>query len=227
MVSSRHVSLCAIGGADFVVDRARSPNRTVAARGAQGDCSPSAYSRRFLYTGARLAILGCSVILTPMRFMLIDQIVQLEPDSHVTAVKCLSNAEEYLAEHFPGFPVMPGVLTLEAMTQAAAWLIRLSEDFAHSMIVLDGVRNVRYDRFVEPSHLLSVSAEIFRQDEQTTDLKAWGRVDGQTIVTGRLALRRYNLADTEPEAADTDRAIVEKLRRQFDLLGHRHLAMTK
>jgi 3-hydroxyacyl-[acyl-carrier-protein] dehydratase len=162
-----------------------------------------------------------------MRFMLIDQIVELEPDSHVTGVKCLSNAEEYLREHFPGFPVMPGVLTLEAMTQAAAWLIRLGEDFAHSMIVLDGVRNMRYRRFVEPSYMLSVSAEIFRQDEKTTDLKAWGRVDGQTIVTGRLSLRRYNLADTNPNAVDADRAIVEKLRRQFDLLGHRHLATAR
>jgi len=156
-----------------------------------------------------------------MRFTLIDQIVELEPDSHVSAVKVLTNAEEYLAEHFPGFPVMPGVLTLEAMTQAAAWLVRLSEDFAHSMIVLDGVRNVRYGRFVEPGSMLSVSAEIFRQNEQTTDLKAWGRVDGQTIVTGRLSLRRFNLADSEPEAAGADRAIVERLRRQFDLLSHR------
>ena len=177
--------------------------------------------------GSRLASFGCSAILAPMRFTLIDQIVELEPDSRITAVKCLTNAEEYLAEHFPGFPVMPGVLTLEAMTQAAAWLIRLGEDFAHSMVVLDGVRNVRYGRFVEPSHLLSVSAEIFRQDEQTTDLKAWGRVGGRTIVTGRLSLRRYNLADSDPEAADADGAIVEKLRRQFDLLGHRHLAKAR
>ena len=68
-----------------------------------------------------------------MRFTLIDHIVTLEADTEITAVKTLSMAEEYLADHFPHFPVMPGVLMLEALTQSAAWLIRVSEDFAHSM----------------------------------------------------------------------------------------------
>ena len=71
-----------------------------------------------------------------MRFTLIDRIVDLSPGEKITAVKNLSLAEEYLADHFPGFPVMPGVLMLEAMTQASAWLIRASEDFAHSTVVL-------------------------------------------------------------------------------------------
>ncbi|MGA2254534.1 MAG: hypothetical protein ABSG53_07735, partial [Thermoguttaceae bacterium] len=63
-----------------------------------------------------------------MRFLLIDRIVDFQPGAQITAVKSLTMAEEYLADHFPNFPVMPGVLMLEAMTQAAAWLIRLSED---------------------------------------------------------------------------------------------------
>ena len=58
-----------------------------------------------------------------MRFTLVDRIVALEPGKTITAVKNLSLAEEYLADHFPGFPVLPGVLMLEAMTQAAAWLV--------------------------------------------------------------------------------------------------------
>jgi len=72
--------------------------------------------------------------------------------------------------------------------------------------------------------MLTVSAEIFRQDERTTDLKAIGRVDGHTIVTARLSLRRYNLADSDPEAAEADGEIVEKLRRRFALLDRRRLA---
>ena len=63
-----------------------------------------------------------------MRFSLIDRIVELEPGERVTATKSLTMAEEYLADHFPHFPVMPGVLMLEAMTQAGAWLVRVSED---------------------------------------------------------------------------------------------------
>ena len=64
-----------------------------------------------------------------MRFTLIDRIVDFQPGVRITAVKSLTMAEEYLADHFPNFPVMPGVLMLEAMTQASAWLIRAERGF--------------------------------------------------------------------------------------------------
>ncbi len=153
-----------------------------------------------------------------MRFTLIDHVVQLQPDASITAVKSLAMSEEYLAEHFPGFPVMPGVLMLEALTQTGAWLIRASEDFAHRMIVLQEARNVKYGRFVEPGQTLTLMAEIFRQDERVTDLKARGVVDGRTVVGARLILRRYNLADSDPGRAATDRRVVEQLRDQCALL---------
>ena len=66
-----------------------------------------------------------------MRFTLLDRVVAIEPGKSITAVKSVTLAEEYLGDHFPRFPVLPGVLMLEAMTQAAAWTIRLGEDFAH------------------------------------------------------------------------------------------------
>ena len=59
-----------------------------------------------------------------MQFTLIDRILGLESGRRIVAIKNLTLAEEYLAEHFPGFPVMPGVLMLEAIAQASAWLIR-------------------------------------------------------------------------------------------------------
>jgi 3-hydroxyacyl-[acyl-carrier-protein] dehydratase len=153
-----------------------------------------------------------------MRFSLIDRIVELQPDRQITAIKALTMAEEYLADHFPRFPVMPGVLMLEAMTQAGAWLVRASEDFAHSMVILGEAASVKYGQFVEPGQTLTVTAEIVGQDEQETRLKAMGRVDGQMTVSARLALRRYNLADTDPSRAQTDRALVEHLRNEFQLL---------
>ena len=69
-----------------------------------------------------------------MRFVLIDRIQEIVPGQSLTAVKNLSLAEEYLADHFPGFPVMPGVLMLEAMTQSAAWLVRSTEDFKQQFL---------------------------------------------------------------------------------------------
>ena len=153
-----------------------------------------------------------------MRFSLIDRIVELVPDVRITAVKNLTMAEEYLADHFPHFPVMPGVMMLEAMTQASAWLVRYSEDFAHSMVVLKQARNVKYGQFVEPGQTLTVSAEILKSSETETRLKARGTVDGRIAASARLVLARYNLADTRPTHSMTDAANVEELRKQLCLL---------
>src|SRR5690349_17293898 len=107
-----------------------------------------------------------------MRFALIDRILELEPGAKVVAQKNLSLAEEYLADHFPGFPVMPGVLMLEAMTQAGAWLVRATEDFAHSIVVLSEARNVKYGNFVEPGQTLTVTAELGELNDREVKLKA-------------------------------------------------------
>ena len=153
-----------------------------------------------------------------MRFTLIDRIVELQPGVKITAIKALSMAEEYLADHFPGFPVMPGVLMLEAMTQASAWLVRISEDFAHSIVVLRQAGNVKYGHFVEPGHTLLVTSEILSQTENLTKLKAQGIVDGKTSVSGRLVLERYNLADSCLPRAHADETVREQMRAQFALL---------
>jgi 3-hydroxyacyl-[acyl-carrier-protein] dehydratase len=153
-----------------------------------------------------------------MRFLLIDRIDELEPGTRLAAVKSLTMAEEYLGDHFPGFPVMPGVLMLEAMTQASAWLVRASEDFRHSFVVLKEARNVKYGQFVEPSQTLAVAAEILEQTDRETTLKVRGSVDGRTTVGARLVLERYNLAETRPEHAPTDAYVRQEMRELFALL---------
>jgi len=155
-----------------------------------------------------------------MRFVLIDRIVELQPGVRVTATKALTMAEEYLADHFPNFPVIPGVLMLEAMTQAAAWLIRVTDDFAHSMVVLRQANNVKYARFLEPGQTLVVTAEIFRHGEGQTQLKARGQVEGRTIVSAKLLMESYNLADRNPAHAGADEVIKKELRAQFANLFH-------
>jgi 3-hydroxyacyl-[acyl-carrier-protein] dehydratase len=153
-----------------------------------------------------------------MRYTLIDRIVELEPDSKIVAVKALTLAEEYLDDHFPLFPVMPGVLMLEAMTQTAAWLVRASEDFAHSMVVLKEARNVKYADFVEPGQLLNVTCELLGQDEREIKFKATGTVDGRNAVSAKLVIERYNQADMDPTHAPLDAYTKRKMRELFDLL---------
>ena len=105
---------------------------------------------RDLFPGAGNKLTESSV----MRFRLIDRITQLEPGQHIEAVKRLHATERYLEDHFPRFPIMPGVLMLETMYQAAHWLVRKTEDFAHSMVVLKEARNVKFSGFVKPGQRL-------------------------------------------------------------------------
>jgi 3-hydroxyacyl-[acyl-carrier-protein] dehydratase len=153
-----------------------------------------------------------------MHFSLIDRIETLEVGKEITATKCLTMAEEYLGDHFPKFPVMPGVLMLEALTQASAWLIRVGEDFAHSMVVLKEARNVKYGRFVQPGEMLTVTASIIDQTDSETTLKAVGSLEGKNTLRAKLTLRRYNLADVDPQKAIVDRQVTETLREQLKLL---------
>ena len=139
-----------------------------------------------------------------MQFSLLDRIVELKPGVSITASKILSPDEQYLQDHFPRFPVMPGVLMLECMYQASAWLIRQTEGFAHSAVLLKEARNVKYSDFVTPGKELLVTAEILKQDELTTTLKTQGTIEGNVAVAARLVLERFNIGDRIPTRANVD-----------------------
>jgi 3-hydroxyacyl-[acyl-carrier-protein] dehydratase len=153
-----------------------------------------------------------------MRFNLVDRIVEVQPGRSLRAVKNLTLGEEYLADHFPTFPVMPGVLMLEALVEAGAWLLRLSDDFRHSVIVLREARNVKYGTFMEPGRQMTVTVELIEQDGASATFKGKGEADGQTTVSARLTLARYNLRDRDASLAAADERIVRHLRGLYELL---------
>ncbi len=154
-----------------------------------------------------------------MKFQLVDRIEQLTPGERIVTTKCLTSAEEYLADHFPAFPVMPGVLMLETCTQSAAWLVRLATGWRKSIVVLRRARNVRYASFVAPGQTLRVEATAGKVDGEVHAFRCTGTVDGRTALQARIELRAFCLADTDPTAAEADRAILADLRRQFALCG--------
>ena len=153
-----------------------------------------------------------------MRFTLLDRITDLQVGLRIEAIKNLTLSEEYLADHFPLFPVMPGVLMLEAMTQCGAWLVRASEDFANSIVTLAEARAVKYADFVRPGQTLTVTAAITDHGDKETRLKAQGSVNGNVSVSARLTLRRYNLADLYPSRAASDAVVRTEMRKLFSLL---------
>jgi 3-hydroxyacyl-[acyl-carrier-protein] dehydratase len=153
-----------------------------------------------------------------MRFHLIDRIVEVHPGRSLHAVKNLTLGEEYLADHFPTFPVMPGVLMLEALVEAAAWLLRLSEDYRHSVIVLREARNVKYGTFMEPGKQLRLSVELSERDVERASFKGKGETEGQATVSAKITLATYNLRDRDPALQTVDEKIIRNYREQYALL---------
>ena len=150
-----------------------------------------------------------------MRFELIDRVTAVEPGQSLQAIKALRLAEEYLQDHFPGHPVLPGVLMVEAMVQASAWLIRLETDFTCSMVLLKEVRNVRYGQFVRPGDQMFIEVDLQKMGDGRALLKGRGRVDGQMVVSARLELEYFNLADRDPGMSDIDDSLRAEMRRRW------------
>src|SRR6201988_1548301 len=130
-----------------------------------------------------------------MRFNLVDRILEVEPGKRIRAVKNLTLGEEYLADHFPTFPVMPGVLMLQTLVEAGAWLWRITDDFRHSIIVLREAKNVKYGTFMEPGRRLLITTEFIEKSEMLATFKGKGEVDGNSTVSARFTLAGYNLRD--------------------------------
>ncbi len=155
-----------------------------------------------------------------MRFSLIDRILDLQPGHTIKAIKALSLAEEYLQDHFPRFPVMPGVLMLEAMFQSARWLVYQADDFAHPCVLLKEARNVKYADFVEPGQVLFLEATVVKQEGLLTTFKTQGIVGDKVAVSARLVLERKCLATEDPRMLPVDLYTERRMREIFQLLYH-------
>ncbi|MEM9064180.1 MAG: beta-hydroxyacyl-ACP dehydratase [Planctomycetota bacterium] len=128
-----------------------------------------------------------------MRFTLIDRVLERSPE-RVVATKLVTGAEEYLGDHFPTFPVLPGVMMLEALVEASR--IAAAEagvDWA-DRLVLGSAKAIKYGAFVRPGRLLRV--EVTRASGELS-FKGMGTVidpegleEPATAVAGRITLRR-------------------------------------
>ncbi len=153
-----------------------------------------------------------------MRFNLIDKVEELGSD-RIVAVKYVSLAEEYLGDHFPTFPVLPGVLMLEAATQAAGWLLHQRTGFAKSIAVLKEARNVKYGHFVAPGNVLRLTVELTNPTDTGAVFKAVGTVGPEQAFTAKVELSYFNLTDKNPTLAELDGKLTEHNRLRWQVLN--------
>jgi 3-hydroxyacyl-[acyl-carrier-protein] dehydratase len=157
-----------------------------------------------------------------MRFHLIDRIDAWEPGKSLRASKFLALGEEYLADHFPRFPIMPGVLMLQACVEAAAWLWRTTTDFRHPVIVLREVKTVKYGTFMQPGRRMDVSVELTRADDSFASFKCRGANDaGEQTVATQFTLHGYDLTARGPAGAAADARLLDHWKDRWELLTGR------
>jgi len=152
-----------------------------------------------------------------VKFNLIDKIEELT-DHRIVGVKYVTMAEEYLADHFPSFPVLPGVFMLEAAIQAAGWLMHHRTNFQRSIAVLKEARNVKYGNFVAPGNFLRMEVEYLKATDAGASFKATGLVNRTQAVQMRFELAYFNLAQKNPALAKIDAKLIEEHRRRWDLV---------
>lgn len=155
-----------------------------------------------------------------MKFILIDKIDKIEAGKEIQTIKNVSLSEEYLGDHFPIFPVLPGVFLLQGLVESGCWLVRHTENFAHSMVLLTQAKNVKYKSFAAPGMNIRYTVTAKSIEENISTFLGTGMCDdGQAIVEARFSLRHFNLAEKDHKLAAEDGYVIEKLKARYKLLA--------
>lgn len=121
-------------------------------------------------------------------FLLVDRVVELEPGARIKAYKNVTANEEFFNGHFPGHPVMPGVLIIEALAQAVALLAIRTENFdlSQKVIYLGGIDGARFRRPVRPGDRLDLEGTVIRRKGPIWKMSVVASVDGQKAAEAEL-----------------------------------------
>ena len=119
-------------------------------------------------------------------FLLVDRITSCEPGQQATGIKCVTMNEPFFQGHFPGHPVMPGVLILEALAQTGAVAALSLPENKGKLALFGGVKNARFKRPVVPGDVLELSCELTAWRSGVGFGKGVARVDGKVAAQAEL-----------------------------------------
>ncbi len=128
-------------------------------------------------------------------FLLVDRVVEFEAGKRLKAFKNVTINEPFFQGHFPGHPVMPGVLIIEALAQASGLLVQLSSEVdpnQHPLFYLVKVDKARFARIVTPGDQLVLHVEQKRMIRRMGQFQCQALVDGQTVAEAELLCAERN-----------------------------------
>ena len=120
-------------------------------------------------------------------FLLVDRVIELVPQKRIVAIKNVTINEEYFQGHFPGAPVMPGVLIIEALAQAGAVLL-LSDipDRESKLVYFTGIDDARFRRPVVPGDQIRLTMEVLKLRARTCKMRGTAEVDGELVAEAEI-----------------------------------------
>lgn len=125
-----------------------------------------------------------------MRYILLDRITVLEPPELARGIKCVSLSDDVFVDHFPGHPVMPGALILEALAQLAGVLLEATmrargRSDLHALLTM--VDRAKFRHVVRPGDRLELEARAITTTEDGGQAQGWARVDGELAAEAQLS----------------------------------------
>ncbi|MDE3164210.1 MAG: 3-hydroxyacyl-ACP dehydratase FabZ [Acidobacteriota bacterium] len=132
-------------------------------------------------------------------FLLVDRIVEMEPD-RIVGIKQVTANEPHFTGHFPDFPVMPGVLIIEAMAQTAGVLVLKSMEDRHSkLVLLVAIENARFRRPVVPGDTLRMEMKILKKKASVAKMAGVATVDGQVVAEAEVMCKLADKDEKPPQ----------------------------
>jgi len=143
-------------------------------------------------------------------FLLIDRVIDIEPKTRIVAIKNVSMNEPQFQGHFPDFPIMPGVMTIEAMAQAGAALMLTEfseEERANKLMFFTGIENARFRRPVTPGDQVRIEVKVLQWRSRAVKMEGVATVDGKVVCDATFAAqlvprKREAASATKSEAAE-------------------------
>lgn len=152
-----------------------------------------------------MAILDINAIkaILPHRypFLLVDRILEMEPD-RVVGIKNVTHNEPFFTGHFPDFPVMPGVLIIEAMAQTAGvQVLESMPDRDKKLVLLVAVENARFRRPVVPGDTLRMEMSVIKRKASVAKFAGRATVDGQVVAEVEVMCKLADKEEKQPAQA--------------------------